>query len=84
VLEKANEEIDLVVLDRHIQELNQRIDDLKERMTTMASQKYETKNQSILLSTMQEVMKDLKLLRLEMLNVLGGEDANSQACLRAG
>lgn len=62
----SDETADLIVVDRHIEELNRRIDGLKERMATMTSQRYETKNQLVLLSTMEEVLKDLKLLRAEM------------------
>ena len=61
-----HEEADLALVDRHIEELSQRIIDLQERMATMAAQQYETRNQSLLLATMQEVMKDLHLLRAEM------------------
>ena len=77
--DKTNENAELATVDRYIADLNLRIDDLKKRMTTMASENYEVKNQSILLSTMQEVMKDLRQLRSEMLAVLGGNDNFSRA-----
>lgn len=72
--EKFSEQTDLITLDRQIDELNQRMSSLKERMATMTSQKYETGNQSILLATMQEVLRDLHLLRLEILGVSGSRD----------
>lgn len=72
--EKLGEETDLITLDRQIDELNQRMSSLKERMAAMTSQKYETTNQSILLATMQEVLRDLHLLRLEILGVSGSGD----------
>ncbi|HEX8882999.1 MAG TPA: hypothetical protein VF797_00740 [Noviherbaspirillum sp.] len=71
---KLSEHTDLVTLDRQIDELNQRISSLKERMATMALQQYETRNQSILLATMLEVLRDLHLLRLEIPGVSGSED----------
>lgn len=71
---KLSEQIDLITLDCQIGELKQRISSLKERMATMTSQRYETRNQSVLLGTMQEVLRDLHLLRLDMLAVPGGED----------
>lgn len=71
---KFSEQTDLITLDQQIEELKQRISCLKERMAMMTSQQYETKNQSILLSTMQEVLRDLYLLRLEITAVPGGED----------
>jgi len=81
--DKLNEKIGLDVVDRHIEELNQRIDHLEQRMATMTSQRYETKNQSILLSTMQAVLKDLHLLRSEMPEVKNAKDSHLQACYQA-
>jgi hypothetical protein len=75
--DKFGEQTDLIMLDRQIDALNQRIGCLKERMATMASQQYETRNQSILLSTMQEVLRDLHLLRLEILGASGGTHDHS-------
>lgn len=71
---KLSEQIDLITLDCQIDEMKQRISCLKERMATMTAQRYETRNQSVLLGTMQEVLRDLHLLRLEILAVPGGED----------
>src|SRR6476620_7539728 len=71
---KFSEQTDLITLDHQIEELKQRIRCLKERMAAMTSQQYETKNQFILLSTMQEVLRDLYLLRLEITAVPGIED----------
>jgi len=76
-----HEEADLALVDRHIEELSQRIIDLQERMATMAAQQYETRNQSLLLATMQEVMKDLHLLRAEMAGASGLEESGRQSCL---
>jgi hypothetical protein len=78
--EKFSGQTDLITLDRQIEALNQRIGCLKERMATMTSQRYETQNQSILLATMQEVLRDLHLLRLEMLGVPGGREDYPEAC----
>lgn len=72
---KSVEQADLITLDRQIDELRQRIGCLKERMATMTLQNYETGNQSILLATMQEVLRDMHLLRLEILDVPGSEGA---------
>lgn len=79
--EMSNTNAELAVIDLHIEELSQRIDDLKERMVAMTSQEYETKNQSMLLSTMLEVMKDLKLLRLEMLGAPHSAGMIAGACI---
>ncbi|MBV0882271.1 hypothetical protein KTQ42_23630 [Noviherbaspirillum sp. L7-7A] len=81
--EKLGEQTDLITLDRQIDELNQRISSLKERMAAMASQKYETTNQSILLTTMQEVLKDLHLLRLEILGVSGSRHDYPEAAYQS-
>lgn len=78
--ETFSEQAELIMLDRQIEELKQRIDCLKERMATMTSQRYETKNQSILLSTMQEVLGDLHLLRLEMLGAAARKKDDSGMC----
>lgn len=69
---QASEHTDLVILERHIDALKQRMSGLQERMATMASQQYETRNQSVLLGTMQEVLRDMHLLRLEMLAPAAG------------
>lgn len=82
--DKSDDQTDLITLDRQIEELSQRIGCLKERMATMTSQQYETKNQSILLSTMQEVLKDLHLLRLEILGVSRSNDGYPEACREPG
>lgn len=77
--EHNEKKADLDLVDRHIEDLQRRIEELKERMLTMAARQYETANQSILLSTMQDVMKDLKLLRLELLGALGNAAEHSHA-----
>jgi hypothetical protein len=78
-----NREADLAVVEHHIEDLNQRIGDLQERMATMSLHKYETKNQSILLSTMQEVLMDLKLLRREMLGLADDRNAYPEVWRRS-
>jgi hypothetical protein len=55
----------LLVIDSHIEELKGRIAALKERVAAMEMQGYETRQQAILLATMQDVMRELKLLRQE-------------------
>jgi hypothetical protein len=82
--DKFSKQTDLITLDRQIDELNLRIGCLRERMATMTTQQYETKNQSVLLSTMQEVLKDLHLLRLEIVRVSGDNDVYSEACYQSG
>jgi len=74
------EQTDLIALDRQIEALDQRMRSLEERMATMASRQYETKNQSILLATMREVLKDLHLLRLDWLGAQGGRDDRPEGC----
>ncbi|WP_194715421.1 hypothetical protein [Noviherbaspirillum soli] len=73
---ESSEHTDLITLDFQIDELKQRMACLQERMATMTSQQYETRNQSVLLSTMQEVLRDLHLLRLEILAVPAGGDVH--------
>lgn len=74
------EQIDLIALDRQIEALDQRMRSLEERMATMTSRRYETKNQSILLATMREVLKDLHLLRLDWLGAQGARDDLPEGC----
>lgn len=82
--DKSDEQTNLITLERQIEELNQRMGCLKERMAAMTSRQYETRNQSVLLSTMQEVLKDLHLLRLEILGVSGSKDADPGASCQSG
>jgi hypothetical protein len=61
------EDIDqLGFIDRHIQELEQRIDGLKTRMAAMTLERYDTHNQEVLLIAMLETLKDLEKFRAEL------------------
>lgn len=53
-------------IDRHIQELEQRIDGLKTRMAAMTLERYDTHNQEVLLIAMLETRKDLEKFRAEL------------------
>jgi hypothetical protein len=57
----------LVFVDRHIEELEERINALRERMAKMALQSYETQNQQALLSSMLQVRDDMEKFRLELI-----------------
>lgn len=58
----------LEFIDRHIQELKDRIDALKSRIAAMTLERYEIHNQEILLGTMLETRKDLEKFRAELAN----------------
>lgn len=53
-------------IDRHIRELEQRIEGLKSRMAAMTLERYDTHNQEVLLIAMLETRKDLEKFRAEL------------------
>ena len=53
-------------IDRHIEELDERIRALKNRMAAMVLEKYEIRNQEVLLGAMLETRKDLGKFRAEL------------------
>jgi hypothetical protein len=53
-------------IDRHIEELDERIRALKNRMAAMVLEKYEIRNQEVLLGAMLETRKDLEKFRAEL------------------
>lgn len=63
-LEKENY---LVFIDGHIAELEQRISALRNRMGAMILEKYEVRNQELLLSVMLETRKDLAKFRADLM-----------------
>jgi hypothetical protein len=56
----------LSFIDRHIQELEHRIEGLKARMAAMTLERYDIHNQEVLLITMLETRKDLEKFRTEL------------------
>lgn len=56
----------LALVNRHIEELDERIAALGNRMATMTLERYQTHNQEILLSTMLEIRKELEKYRAEL------------------
>ncbi len=62
------EDVDQIsFIDRHIQELEQRIDGLKTRLAAMTLERYDTHNQEVLLIAMLETRKDLAKFRAELM-----------------
>lgn len=53
-------------IDRNIEELDERIRALKSRMAAMVLEKYEIRNQEVLLATMLETRRDLESFRAEL------------------
>lgn len=60
----------LNLLDSHIEELEERIQGLRNRMVTMSIAKYATKNQEILLDNMLQIRKDMAALRNELISTV--------------
>lgn len=54
------------VIDHHIEELEERISALRKRMAAMTLERYEIRNQEVLLATMLETRKDLETFRAEL------------------
>ena len=54
------------VIDHHIKELEERISALRKRMAAMTLERYEIRNQEVLLATMLETRKDLESFRAEL------------------
>lgn len=57
----------MTLLDGHLDELEERIKALKSRMTSMVLEKYETRNQEILLSNMLKIRDDMAAYRKALL-----------------
>jgi len=55
----------LGLIDRHIADLEERIQAIKERIAMMKAQGYGTQHQDELLATMLEVLGNVKAIRLE-------------------
>jgi hypothetical protein len=53
-------------IDRHIEELDERIRALRNRMAAMVLEKYEIRNQEVLLGAMLETRRDLEKFRAEL------------------
>jgi len=63
---KLEDEAYLVFVDRHIEELKERIRALKNRMAAVLLKRYETHNQEVLLCTMLETRKDMERFRAQL------------------
>lgn len=66
MFDKLNEGFYPDFIERHLTELDQRIGALKDRMAAMILEKYEIRNQEILLSVMLETRKELETLSVEL------------------
>lgn len=64
---KVEDEVYLVFVERHIEELKERVIALKSRMSEMVLEKYETANQEILLANMLEVQKNMECFQAELI-----------------
>ena len=65
--DRVEDQAYLVFVNGHIDELEERIDALKERMATMVLQNYEIQNQQALLSSMLQVREDIGKFRTELI-----------------
>lgn len=65
--DKVEDQAYLVFVDRHIEELEERINALRERMATMVLQSYETQNQQASISSMLQVREDMGKFRAELI-----------------
>jgi len=63
---ELNDGNSLEFIDGHIAELDGRIHALRNRMNTMILEKYETRNQQLLLSVMLETQTDLANFRKDL------------------
>lgn len=64
----------LELIDDHIEELQERINSLKGRISGMKSEGYETRPQAELLTNMLRVMQALQVIRSETLEALTSGD----------
>jgi DNA-binding ferritin-like protein len=71
--DKVEDQAYLVFVDRHIEELEERINALRERMVTMGLQSYETQNQQALLSSMLQVREDMEKFRAELVEAFNAK-----------
>jgi len=68
----------LGLVERHLADLEERIQEIKKRIAVMKVQGFSTQHQTELLATMLEVQENTKIIRLEMLERLSVEDKRSQ------
>ncbi len=76
--DKLEDQAYLVFVDRHIEELEERIVALSSRISAMVLEKYETANQGLLLARMLEVKKDMKKFRTELIAAFNATYSDSQ------
>jgi cell division septum initiation protein DivIVA len=65
MLNKEEQEAYLGLIDRHIEELQERINSLKDRITAMQAEGHDKQPQAQLLANMLGVMQSLKMIRAE-------------------
>jgi hypothetical protein len=68
----------LGLIDRHLADLEERIQEIKARITVMKDQGCRTHHQTELLANMLKVLKSMQTIRLGTLNKLGAEDKQAQ------
>ncbi|GAC1544259.1 MAG: hypothetical protein NVS2B7_18480 [Herpetosiphon sp.] len=76
--DKIEDQAYLVFVDRHIEELEERIVALRRRMSEMVLDEYETANQEILLSNMLETREDMERFRAELIAAFNATYSDSQ------
>jgi hypothetical protein len=74
----SEDEAYLVLIDRHIEELEERLNALKELIASMVMEGQATRNQSELLINMLTAMKVTQALRAEVFEALNAGDNNSE------
>lgn len=70
---KVEDEAYLIFVDRHIEELEERISALRNRIAEMVVEKYEIRNQEVLLSTMLETRRDLDKFQAELIEIFNAK-----------
>jgi hypothetical protein len=75
---KVEDQAYLVFVDRHIEELEERILAMTSRMSVRVLKKYEAANQAVLLSSMLEARKNIERFRAELIATFNATYGDSQ------
>ena len=74
---KAEEQAYLISLDLYIEELEERISSLQERIPAVVEERYEAKAQEVLLSNMEQLWEDMKAFRIKALETFNATYSES-------
>ena len=77
----ADDDAYLLLIDRHIEELEQRLDALRELIVEMAASDEDTASQSALLCTLVRAIASMKAIKAKELDALFDADRGDQAGL---